>query len=222
MVDTNISTTDNRQRTYSGISLQERAMQRRRRFIEAGIELFGSLGYHATTVRKLVAVSGLTNRYFYASFDSMEDLLIACYEQLMREFRRRLQAALTDTNQSSEYKIVQGLSCFFDAMRDPPFAKITHTEVLGISQRVDATYSRQSASFALLLMGYVQDMDTLSITETEKQFIGSALVGAVTHAAMVWVRNEYNQPIEQVVKATSVIFLGTLAQLVSDQERHSW
>jgi hypothetical protein len=38
---------------------------------------------------------------------------------------------------------------------------------------------------------------------------------------MVWVRNEYNQPIEQVVKATSVIFLGTLAQLVSDQDRHS-
>jgi AcrR family transcriptional regulator len=205
MVDTNISTTDNRQRTYSGISLQERAMQRRRRFIEAGIELFGSLGYHATTVRKLVAVSGLTNRYFYASFDSMEDL----------------QAALTDNNQSSEYKIVQGLSCFFDAMRDPQFAKITHSEVLGISQRVDATYSRQSASFALLLMGYVQDMDTLSITETEKQFIGAALVGAVTHAAIVWVRNEYDQPIEQVVKATSVIFLGTLAQLVSDQDRHS-
>ena len=51
MVDTNISTTDNRQRTYSGISLQERAMQRRRRFIEAGDS--NSLGVLAIMLLRL-------------------------------------------------------------------------------------------------------------------------------------------------------------------------
>ncbi len=207
------SQTKQTERTYSGISLSQRVAQRRECFIDAGIDLFGTIGYNATTMRKLVSTSGLTNRYFYESFDSMEDLLIACYESLMNHFRDTLQQVLHEAKQEKPINVKDGLLCFFQAMQDPKFAKITHSEVLGISAKVDTTYNRKSADFAALLMSYVEENEAIHIDPAEKQIIGAALVGAVTHAAMVWVKGQYEQPIDTVVEAARKIFEGTLVQL---------
>lgn len=201
------------ERTYSGISLSERVAKRRECFVQAGIELFGTIGYNATTMRRLVSASGLTNRYFYESFESMEDLLIACYESLMTGFRDRLQQVLLNAKEQSQINVKDGLLCFFEEMQDPKFAKITHSEVLGISTKVDATYNRKSADFAVLLMSYLEENEAIVIDPAEKQIIGAALVGAVTHAAMVWVKSHYQQPIDVVAEAARKIFEGTLREM---------
>src|SRR5690606_27216755 len=69
-------------RRYGGMSDQERRDERQRRFLEAGLETFGSLGYSATTTRRLCAEAGLTQRYFYQSFEGMEALFVAVAKQL--------------------------------------------------------------------------------------------------------------------------------------------
>ncbi len=202
------------ERTYSGISLTERTAARRQRFIEAGIELFGTIGYNATTVRKLTAITELSNRYFYESFESMEDLLIACYDALMDDFRENLQQTLIDSNETLDSKIHNGLTCFYTAMSDPKFARITHTEVLGISSRVDGMYHNKMTEFAQFMMNYLQDSKAAPFSPFQKSLVGAMLVGGVTHAGMVWVRSGYEQPIESVVEAVKKVFLGTSHQFI--------
>lgn len=199
------------ERTYSGVTISERAAYRRQRFIEAGITLFGSEGYQATTMRKLTAESGLTNRYFYESFQSMEDLLIACYESLMSDFREQLKAELDSASENPESRIRAGLICFFNAMFNPEFARITHSEVLGVSARVEAVYSRYTAEFAELLMGYLSPAgETVSARDyTQREYVGAALAGAVINAGIVWVRSRYAASLEDIVDATLTVFLGT-------------
>ena len=199
------------ERTYSGVAISERAAYRRERFIQAGITLFGSEGYQAATMRKLTAESGLTNRYFYESFQSMEDLLIACYESLMIDFREKLKAELDNASNDPEKRIRAGLTCFFTAMSEPEFARITHGEVLGVSARVEAVYSRYTADFADLLMGYLspQGESVSARDSTQREFVGAALAGAVVNAGIVWVRSRYAASLEDVVDATLTVFLGT-------------
>ena len=49
-------------RAYGGLAPEDRAAARRARFIEAGIELFGTQGFRAATVRGVCAAAGLTDR----------------------------------------------------------------------------------------------------------------------------------------------------------------
>lgn len=203
------------ERTYSGIAVTERVALRRQRFIEAGIELFGTLGYHATTMRSLTATAGLTNRYFYESFETMEDLLVACYEQLMLDYRNHLSRVLSGAGEGLEPRIRAGLHCYFEALTNPKFARITHSEVLGISPRVDDLYNRYTADFAELMMAYLRSGDGLPAEHDplQMEYVGAALAGAVMHSGVVWVRSDYAAPVAVVIEATLKVLIGTVNQL---------
>lgn len=210
------STKAKSERTYSGISISERIAFRKAQFVEVGIELFGTIGYQATTMRLLTAKTGLTNRYFYESFSNLEDLLVASYEKLMDDFRTRLQLVLTDANEQTDpaLRIRPGLVCFFEAMKNPKFARITHTEVLGVSERVDRLYSRNTADFASLMMEHLTSSIShpLLLSNTQMQYIGAALTGSLINSAMVWVNSKYEISIEEIVDVTLNVFVGTVSQ----------
>src|ERR1700760_3307724 len=77
-------------RPYGGLAMAERVAARRARFVEAGVELFGTQGFRGATVRGVCAAAGLTDRYFYESFATLEALLAAVYHSLKDEFATRL------------------------------------------------------------------------------------------------------------------------------------
>ncbi len=81
-------------RTYGGESLADRQAKRRQKFMAAGHELFGTVGFRQTTVRLLCKQAELTDRYFYESFDSIEDLLAAVYQQAIEQLQRQVLAAV--------------------------------------------------------------------------------------------------------------------------------
>jgi len=199
----------------------ERSAVRRQRFIEAGIKLFGTVGYHATTVRTLVTATGLTNRYFYESFQTMEDLLVACYGQLIGNYHRQLTEVLSGAEDGVEPRARAGLTCFFMAMSDPLFARITHSEVLGVSPRVDALYMDSAAKFAALMMDFLNraGVPLSSHDPREVQLVGTALAGSVVHTGALWVRGRYALPIELAVEATLKVILGTVSQLQTQPGR---
>jgi AcrR family transcriptional regulator len=59
---------------------EDRIAQRQLQLVEAGLEIFGTVGYRASTVDFICATAGLTKRYFYDSFSRTQDLFIACYQ----------------------------------------------------------------------------------------------------------------------------------------------
>ncbi|MGH7899220.1 MAG: TetR/AcrR family transcriptional regulator, partial [Candidatus Binatia bacterium] len=81
-------------RAYGGISAEARRAVRRERLIAAGLELFGTRGYHRTTVRDLCAAARLTERYFYESFDGREGLIVAVFEKVAAEVAEAIVSAV--------------------------------------------------------------------------------------------------------------------------------
>lgn len=87
---------------YGGKSAAQRQAERRRRFLDAALQLFGdSPGYRATTVAALSEAAGLSTRQFYEEFRTLEDVLAALHlqvnawaEEAVRTGGRRSEQAL--------------------------------------------------------------------------------------------------------------------------------
>ncbi len=73
------------QNIYGGRTLEQRMAERRRRFIDAAIEIWGNEGWAAVTMRRVCSDAGLIDRYFYESFADRDALLVAAWDQIRDE-----------------------------------------------------------------------------------------------------------------------------------------
>lgn len=64
------------QRTHRGRTLEERRSERRSALREAGLELFGTVGFSATSITEVCRTSGVTTRYFYEEYGTLRALLL--------------------------------------------------------------------------------------------------------------------------------------------------
>src|SRR5262245_52497115 len=79
---------------YGGRSAAERQSERRRRFLDAGLEMFGRTGYRATAVAALCETAGLSTRQFYEEFRTLEDVLAELHLEVNDHAERAVMAAL--------------------------------------------------------------------------------------------------------------------------------
>src|SRR3954469_9251227 len=68
-------------RPYRGIEAAERLNERRRRLVEAGLDLLGADNSETElTVRAVCKKAGLTARYFYESFADKDQFVVAVFD----------------------------------------------------------------------------------------------------------------------------------------------
>lgn len=202
-------------RRYRGVSEEVRRAERRQRFVEAGLDVFASRGYHQSTVRSICASARLTERYFYESFSNSEDLLCAVYEYTVQRVREHTLAALLMAAPSPEQLIERSLHAFFGVLQqDPRLARMLFVEVLGVSERIDALYRQTVEDFALLFVQISQqigyELDRLP-GDVRPELVTIGLVGAVINVAARWLVMDFQTPVEQLVASLRHIFMSVLA-----------
>ena len=195
-------------RRYRGESLAERKAARREQLIRAGIDTFGTRGYHAVTVREICAAAGLTERYFYESFRDREQLFSAAYEQLNGALQQRLVAAAGRAGGDPLRLARDGLRAYFERVQDDPKgARIMLIEVFGVSPDMDRL-SRQTA------IGFVEMVRALLAPRMrgglDAELIANGLVGGVIFSAMRWVMSGYAQPLDKVADNAAAVFTALL------------
>lgn len=196
------------ERRYRGESLAERRAARRGQLIRAGIDTFGTRGYHAVTVREVCAAAGLTERYFYESFKDREQLFSAAYEQLNAIVQQRLADAFARSGGDPARLAHAGLRAYFELVQeDPKGARIMLIEVFGVSPDMDRL-SRQTA------IGFVERVRAILAPRMrgglDAELIANGLVGGVIFSAMRWVLSGYAQPLDKVVDNAAAVFTALL------------
>ncbi|MEV6426718.1 TetR/AcrR family transcriptional regulator [Nocardia sp. NPDC051463] len=84
-------------RIWGGTTLTERRQARRATLLEAALDLIGESGAAGVTMRAVCRRANLTDRYFYESFASRDELLDQLYRQVADEFLEPMTAfAATD------------------------------------------------------------------------------------------------------------------------------
>lgn len=208
-----------RGRQYAGLSQTERQLLRRQTFLDAGLVVFGEVGFRGATVRKVCAEAGLTDRYFYESFDSMEALLIGVYQAQMNQLFADLHAALQGQFLSAETSalISDGLDVFLERMAQKPVCRVIMLEVLGVSEDVDSVYNGYLSRLAELMLAYMQYKKMgLGIPEQERRLMARSILGGLVHAVMVWYMNHYDASPESMKSALRRMVGGLLFAIRND------
>lgn len=199
-------------RSYGGESATDRLARRRRQLLDAGLELFGTAGYRATTVRQLCREAKVSDRYFYEQFDSTEDLLLAVYDECTARLEEAAVAALGDPGDAVQDLARRGLDAFLSVVEsDPRLARVVWFEVLGVSPRVESAYLARMQSFGHLMVAVVDRREgAADVPAVSRELMATTAVGAVTYTVMTWANAGFS-PARDHVAATLARFLAGAA-----------
>ena len=177
-------------RQYGGLSSADRIADRRRRFVAAGLDLMGTKGIPATTLRGVAERSGLAARYFAESFPTIEDLHIAVFDEIVAELEERGLAAIADTDGGPRTRSRAALGSLVDlVLTDPRKGRVILIEsassaALGPRRLAEA---QRFAGIVAGLSGSATDPRPLDLRLAAQFVIGgvgetltAVLVGAIT------------------------------------------
>jgi AcrR family transcriptional regulator len=197
-----------RLRPYAGVSAAERTARRRAKLIAAGLELFGNAGYRATRVKDICAQAGITDRYFYESFQNLEALLLAVFDAVGIDLLHRAATAVAAAPTDPEARVRAGVEAFVRAIvADPRKARLVFIEVVGISDAVERHTRAGILSFAQLIDEIARDYLPGDVGEAERRMGALSLVGAVHQVVIGWQRRELDVSVERLINYCVAIFL---------------
>jgi AcrR family transcriptional regulator len=179
--DSAIATSPEAGRRYGGKTAAERRAERREKLLDAALELFGTIGYAATTIEMLCAATRLNPRYFYEEFQTREALLAAVYDRHAQSVLETVGAALERApTDDPRARLEAGLQAFVDgSLADERAARINYFEMVGVSPEIEAHRRGVLRTYADLIAGQLEMMAIEMQPEIpDRRLAAVALVGA--------------------------------------------
>ncbi len=105
--------------TYRGVSAADRSSDRRRRLLEATLELWGRNDGVRITMTRICAEAGLTERYFYEHFTILDDALIAVLDGIADQIAAASLAAIATPGDSID-RVRAAIAAFVSILTDDP------------------------------------------------------------------------------------------------------
>ncbi|NBM19376.1 TetR family transcriptional regulator [Streptomyces sp. GC420] len=204
---------------YGGRTAQERQAERRRRFLEAGLELFGgSPGYRNTTVAALSAAAGLSTRQFYEEFRTLEDVLSALHLQVNDWAEQAAAVALADAD-AAGLPLAERAAAVFRAYAanvtgDPRRIRITFTEIVGVSARMERQRLVRRARWIDFICAEAQAAARRGeAVDRDYRVAAAAFIGSVNGLLHDWSTGWVDASLDRIVDELVHLLLGLLRPL---------
>lgn len=201
-------------RAYGGESHADRVTARRERLLEAGLELIGTEGRSAATVRAVCATSGLSQRYYYESFRDAEDLLTQVYQRQIARLEAAILASV-QADQDLSQQVRSAADAYFTTIRaDPRLGRVVLFEVLGVSPAVDALHRAGSQRFEGVVSGLIKSgLPRRSVRGLDLAVLSQAVVGAMVTVAGNWLLSGFDRKQAAIVESVGFVFDAVLEKL---------
>ena len=184
--------------SWAGVPIEDRTSERRARLLAAALTLVEA-GDEAVTVRATIREAGLNPRYFYESFDSIDQLLGALFDQQSDELQARLEATLAAVADDPTATLRTGIETVLRFLtEDPRRARVLvsgwPTSAALIERRRESAraLSTQAAASARAVVG--DQVDPLVVEVFSTMFAGS--MGALADA---WASGRLGDDLSAVV-----------------------
>ncbi len=203
----------NKERQFKGLSLTERQQARREKLIEAGIEVYGTHGFFAVTVKDICNEAKLTERYFYESFKKSDQLFQTIFLKLIDELQQNVMQAIMQASNSHEKMVDAGLTALLTTLKDNPrMARIIYIDAMLVQElHNQATIHETMLRFDRMIHAFVMlMMPNIPHSEREISWVSTGLNGYVTQIAIRWVISGFKQSLDDVLASCRVVFLALL------------
>lgn len=198
-----------RQRTYGGVSAEERRAQRRNALLDAALEILGTEGVDRLTVAGLCTRAGLNERYYYEQFDSRDAVLNALFDGIAEELAsavlRALITAPDDTYGKAHAAVAAGIGVLTDDPRKTRVALLVSSTTPELRSRTMETIK----AFANLVAA--EGIDFYGMTEAEPDpaigFRATYLVGGLMQTLASWSQGDLPMTREELIEQTTEVFV---------------
>lgn len=186
-------------RRWRGQTLRDRSADRRAQLLNVAEELLGSRGSAAVTMRAVCREAQLSPRYFYESFDSREQLLVAVYnrveERLVHHIIGRGSAEPATTR-----TVLESCAEFFE--EDPARARILLREPLADDTLHKHSASRTPSFITALIPVLGPDVQQLLARDPQQiAILSTVLGGALVALYLDWADGRLNVSRDAVADA---------------------
>jgi AcrR family transcriptional regulator len=199
---------------YGGKTAAQRQAERRGRFLDAALELFGGdPGYRATTVAALSEAAGLSTRQFYEEFRTLEDVLAALHLQV-NDWAE--QAVLTAFAEAQELPLAARVTAIFRAYAasvtgDPRRIRITFVEIIGVSPRLEEQRLARRSRWVDLICAEAETAAARGeAAARDYRIAAAAFIGSVNGLLHDWSAGWVDATLDEVVDELVRQLLGIL------------
>jgi AcrR family transcriptional regulator len=197
-------------RVYGGVSADERVEVRRQRLMDAALELIGTEGWSGTSVRAICRAAGLTPRFFYESFDDLDALAVAVFDDISVRATAAILEAVRDAPDEPAAQANAAIATFVDQVtQDPRRARVVFAEALGnealARRRLQAmrAMAKLIADHGRLAYGAAPEADTLV------EITASLLAGGLAELLIAWLDGAIDATRDQLVADCAALFMVT-------------
>lgn len=141
------------ERGWAGTTMAERQSARQAKLRAAAYQLIAEGGSAAVTVRSVCRASGLTDRYFYESFASRDDLIAALFLEAADEVHQALTQVIERDQGDTERLVADAGAVFEEHILDNPARgrlllvdSITEPALAGVSLAAVPAFTRMVAN----------------------------------------------------------------------------
>src|SRR3954462_9936506 len=196
------------QRTYGGVSADERIAARREKLLDAGLELFGTRGYAGTGVKDVCRQAGLTDRYFYESFNDGGALFLAVFDRLTDELFRAGAEAVVESGEDPERQLRDAIGTFVHALADDPRKqRVLFAEAPAAGPAAAAHMRMTLRRFADLVAATARRHVPARTHDDDVRLIALSLVGLPERAITDREDGELGLPVHRLVDRTVALYL---------------
>jgi AcrR family transcriptional regulator len=199
-------------RPYAGLAPEQRKEARRARLLEAGLDLFGTLGYVAVSIERLCAQANVANRHFYDEFDGREDLLRAVYDSVIDRAKRAVLDSLRADSGTAHEGSRRGIEAFLHAyLDDPRNGRIACIEVVGVSNALENHRRGVMHDFASIIDAEAERWARDGgLSPRDFSWTAIALTGATNELCIEWLLRERPPPISVLCDELLSVFFAVL------------
>ncbi len=183
-------------RVYKGQMPEQRLERRRGQILDAALELFGTVGYHNTTILMICKEARVAKATFYEAFSGTDDVIAALYEDVYRVYYEKLSGLLAEMPADLEARLRLGIKTSCHALIDDPRkVQVCLIEAVGVSESLEERRRVQQEIWTDFLISQFQE-----ITKRDGHTPGSAgyatsrllavgLIGFCENAMIDWLRD---------------------------------
>ncbi|WP_312839524.1 TetR/AcrR family transcriptional regulator [Pantoea piersonii] len=182
-------------KNYQGSSGEARTAARRGKLLKAAAGVFAARGFHGASVRSICEAAGLTERYFYESFENTEALFLALHQDTSERIVREMREAVKNVPAQSGHQTQ--LETFFDFFsREPAAARLFAVEAAYISQSACDVCRAWRRTIRGLLWEQCAEQNN-----AVEALVSEAIIKGLLSIAVEWMDNDFLQRREDIIAA---------------------